>query len=191
MQLKAERRELFHCICLEKNQNKAYSSNLCFFRSQFCQFSQSGSQEKQAGSRVMQKSHSCHVTFALGQPGLGYLGSQISSLFLQEAESKPLLKHLQTNTTSPPGYLAFISGKRGQSSMRHSDSKKPWLRHWLALLHSCLLERVGGWDSSSSFVESGSPLGSKIAGSCTLQLSFLSAEREFSGSFISSCLFIP
>lgn len=32
MQLKAERRELFHCICLEKNQNKAYEFESVFFQ---------------------------------------------------------------------------------------------------------------------------------------------------------------
>lgn len=76
-------------------------------------------------SHVMQMSNSCCMTFALGQPVLKYLGSQINDLLLQEGESKPLLKHLQTNTTSPLGYLAFTSGRIGQSSTRHSDSKKP------------------------------------------------------------------
>lgn len=129
MQLKAERRELFNYFCFEKNQNKAYKFNFFFFSDDNSVSSVKLEHRKIRQtfplSHVMQMSNSCCMTFALGQPVLKYLGSQINDLLLQEEESKPLLKHLQTNTTSPLGYLAFTSGRIGQSSTRHSDSKKP------------------------------------------------------------------
>lgn len=190
MQLKAKGREMFHCFCFENNQNKAYKFKSGGFfwdhnSVSSVKLEQRKSRQTFPVSHVMKKSNSCPMTFALGQPGLKYLASQINSLFLQEAESKPLLKHLQTNTMSSLGYSAFTSGKISKSSTRHSDSKKLWLRHSLTLF---LLERVRGWDSSFSFVGSGSPLRLQDLSPCNSAFCLLS---ESSGSFISSCLFIP